>query len=93
MDGYVLKPIHAGKLPAVLKEFLGAPAAFIRSEHTYPSREEEMMQDMRRQFFKYHEADIRQLVSLAAEDNREALKKESTYAQRTDGSAADGTFE
>lgn len=77
MDGYVLKPIHAGKLPAVLKEFLGAPAAFIRSEHTYPSREEEMMQDMRRQFFKYHEADIRQLVSLAAEDNREALKKKA----------------
>ena len=77
MDGYVLKPMRAEKLPAVLKEFLGAPAAIVRSGSDSRKEETEMLLKMRGQFSKRHETDIQALVSLAAEGDREELKKKT----------------
>ena len=77
MDGYVLKPMRAEKLPAVLKEFLGAPAAIVRSGADSRKEETEMLFKMRGQFSKRHETDIQALVSLAAEGDREELKKKT----------------
>ena len=75
MDGYILKPMRPGKIPAVLREFLGAPATVICSENRMRRDEEEMLHKMRSQFSKRHEKDIQELVSLAEEGNREGLSR------------------